>query len=332
MGIFSALSKKTEDESGGEFRSRAQEESIDAPVESASRRKSKTKNTREPIDPALPEKKRARRRLIGALAMVLCLVVGLPMIFDAEPHGNLRNIKIDIPSKDSASAVFPANQEKEIQVPELDSSVTSTTPTTAPATKDVNSASQTTATALSNKSATALDEKEVIVTPTPAVTQKVDTHKIQEAKIQEAKPHATVNELKTTESKVDAKLLAKEKEHKVEEKAKTEVKVENTRVETKKQDDATRAMAILEGKVPEEAKKTSTKIVYQVAALSSASKINELQKQIKAANINTMTQTVDTPKGEVIRLRVGPFATKEEADKARAKLIKLGFSVNAISN
>lgn len=336
MGIFSALSKKTEDEGGGEFRSRAQEESMDAPGESTSRRKSKTKNTREPIDPALPEKKRARRRLIGALAMVLSLVVGLPMIFDAEPHGNLRNIKIDIPSKDSASAVFPANQEKEVQVPESDNPVLSST---APVEKGVHSASQaavtSAATPQSNKSAAALDEKEVILGPIPATAQKVDTHKVQEAKPHEAKLHAAVNEPKLSDAKVDAKLLAKEKEHKLEEKAKAdakaEVKAEHARAETKKQEDAARALAILEGKAPEE-KKASTKIVYQVAALSSASKINELQKQIKAANINTMTQTVVTPKGEVIRLRVGPFATKEEADKARAKLIKLGLNVNAIPN
>jgi len=56
----------------------------------------------EPMDPMLPEKKRARRRLIGATALVLAAVIGLPMIFDSEPRPISQDIAIQIPPRDKA--------------------------------------------------------------------------------------------------------------------------------------------------------------------------------------------------------------------------------------
>jgi DedD protein len=59
----------------------------------------------EPMDPMLPEKKRARRRLIGATALVLAAVIGLPMIFDADPRPISQDINIQIPPRDKAPAM-----------------------------------------------------------------------------------------------------------------------------------------------------------------------------------------------------------------------------------
>ena len=59
----------------------------------------------EPMDPMLPEKKRARRRLIGATALVLAAVIGLPMIFDSEPRPISQDINIQIPPRDKAPAM-----------------------------------------------------------------------------------------------------------------------------------------------------------------------------------------------------------------------------------
>ncbi len=39
-----------------------------------------------------------------------------------------------------------------------------------------------------------------------------------------------------------------------------------------------------------------------------------------------MLQTVPTDAGVTTRVRVGPFASKEEAETARAKLAKLGLN------
>lgn len=52
-----------------------------------------------PLDPTLPEKQRARRRLVGAIALVLAAVVVLPMVLDSHPKPVTNDIAIDIPNR-----------------------------------------------------------------------------------------------------------------------------------------------------------------------------------------------------------------------------------------
>ena len=69
------------------------------------------------IDPAqdgqLELKKRARRRLVGAVALALLAVIVLPMVMDQEPRPLTQDIQIRIPSQDgvksgpSAAASIP---------------------------------------------------------------------------------------------------------------------------------------------------------------------------------------------------------------------------------
>ncbi|CAB3770321.1 SPOR domain-containing protein [Paraburkholderia humisilvae] len=51
------------------------------------------------LDPTLPEKQRARRRLVGAIALVVAAVVILPMVLDSHPKPVTDDISIDIPSR-----------------------------------------------------------------------------------------------------------------------------------------------------------------------------------------------------------------------------------------
>jgi DedD protein len=51
------------------------------------------------LDPTLPEKQRARRRLVGAIALVVAAVVVLPMVLDSHPKPVTDDISIDIPSR-----------------------------------------------------------------------------------------------------------------------------------------------------------------------------------------------------------------------------------------
>lgn len=91
MGLFSLLGKKPQDP-----------DESDVPVKP---RRSRAKaGDEEPIDPMLPEKKRARRRLIGATALVLAAIIGLPMVFDSEPKPLADDIAIQIPPRDKAPA------------------------------------------------------------------------------------------------------------------------------------------------------------------------------------------------------------------------------------
>src|SRR4051794_13842471 len=103
MGLLSFLRKnKQESRSDSTFQSRAEEDS-DA-VRSRGKRSKSGKERGRASDPVLPEKKRARRRLVGALALVLAAVIGLPMILDSEPKPLADDIAIQIPSKDKPPA------------------------------------------------------------------------------------------------------------------------------------------------------------------------------------------------------------------------------------
>ena len=110
---------------------------------------------------------------------------------------------------------------------------------------------------------------------------------------------------------------------------------------TDNKNEAARALALLEGrpapaaeKKPEATTNTSQapagSFAIQVAAFSTKEKIRDLQNQLKAAQITSYTQKIITKNGEVTRIRVGPFANKVEAEKMRAKLVKLGLNGSLI--
>jgi DedD protein len=71
--------------------------------------------------------------------------------------------------------------------------------------------------------------------------------------------------------------------------------------------------------------------VVQVAALSDAAKAKQLQKQMSGAGVKTFTETVATKSGAVTRVRAGPFATREAAEKARAQLKKAGLEGHVVA-
>ena len=61
--------------------------------------------------PASPEaseiRRRGRRRLIGAIAIAVLLVVFVPMILDSQPRGPRNPPALEIPAKDTAPALAP---------------------------------------------------------------------------------------------------------------------------------------------------------------------------------------------------------------------------------
>jgi DedD protein len=61
-------------------------------------------------DDELQLRKRARRRLVGAIVLVLLTVVFLPMALDNEPKPLSKNVDIQVPALDSAENKFPGGQ------------------------------------------------------------------------------------------------------------------------------------------------------------------------------------------------------------------------------
>ncbi|MEY2682894.1 MAG: hypothetical protein RJA09_38 [Pseudomonadota bacterium] len=71
--------------------------------------------------------------------------------------------------------------------------------------------------------------------------------------------------------------------------------------------------------------KPTTKVVVQVGAFAEADRAREVRQRLERAGLKTYTHVADTPQGKRIRVRVGPFETKAEADKAALKVKGLGL-------
>lgn len=122
----------------------------------------------------------------------------------------------------------------------------------------------------------------------------------------------------STESKADAKT---DKKQEIKSDAKDGVK------DTSK--DAAKAKALLDGK--DVSKPTdAVRSVVQVGAFADAAKAKEARSKLEQAGIKTYTQEIETKEGKRIRVRVGPFASKEEADKAAEKIRKLNLPTTVL--
>jgi DedD protein len=64
----------------------------------------------------------------------------------------------------------------------------------------------------------------------------------------------------------------------------------------------------------------------QVGAFADAGAARETRQKVEKLGLKTYTQVASTPAGDRIRVRVGPFATREEADKALAKARGAGIA------
>jgi DedD protein len=88
--------------------------------------------------------------------------------------------------------------------------------------------------------------------------------------------------------------------------------------------------ALLEGRaVPtatdKPAPSTPGRFIVQVGAFADASRAQQVRMQLERAGLKTYTHVADTPEGKRIRVRLGPFGTRAEADKAAAKAKAVGL-------
>ncbi len=164
-------------------------------------------------------KRRGRRRLVGAIALVLLAVIVLPMVFDQEPRQATPAVNIRIPREDAGAFV-----------------------------------------------------------PKPPPSLPESTGQTQPAP---GEPGAAVDGAR------------------------------------EKSSNAERARA--------EAALANVAYVVPVAALSSPQGLKDLVGKLKAAKLPHYTEPVATSSGSVTRVRVGPFASREAAERARDSLKRLGL-------
>ncbi len=72
--------------------------------------------------------------------------------------------------------------------------------------------------------------------------------------------------------------------------------------------------------------------VVMLDAFSDAKNVKQLRAKLSAAGVKSYTEPVKTSKGELTRVRAGPFASKEAAEKARAKLDAMGLKPGAVAS
>ena len=101
-------------------------------------------------------------------------------------------------------------------------------------------------------------------------------------------------------------------------------KTDNPESADKSKDDGNKARAWLEGKPPAAG---GERHVVQVGAFSDQAKVREVRRKLEQAGLITFTQTVDGKDGKsTTRVRLGPFSSRQEAEKAAAKVRKLDLS------
>lgn len=80
-----------------------------------------------------------------------------------------------------------------------------------------------------------------------------------------------------------------------------------------------------------EPKAGDARYVVQFGAFADANAAREARQKAERMGLKTYAQQVDTPQGKRIRVRLGPFADKAEADKALATLRKGGLNGNVLT-
>lgn len=88
--------------------------------------------------------------------------------------------------------------------------------------------------------------------------------------------------------------------------------------------EAARVKSLLEGK-PTEPVESAERIVVQVGAFADAARAREVRLTLERAGLKTYTHVAETAEGRRIRVRLGPFASRAEADKAAARVKALGL-------
>ncbi|HEY8049291.1 MAG TPA: SPOR domain-containing protein [Ramlibacter sp.] len=97
-------------------------------------------------------------------------------------------------------------------------------------------------------------------------------------------------------------------------------------------DDGAKALALLEGKpVASTPVEAEGRFVVQVGAFADAAKAREARLKVEHAGLKTYTQVVETKDGKRIRVRLGPFANKSDAERAAEKVKGLDLPASVLT-
>ena len=73
------------------------------------------------------------------------------------------------------------------------------------------------------------------------------------------------------------------------------------------------------------------RLVVQVGAFAEPARAREVRLKIEAAGLKTYTHVAETSEGRRTRVRLGPFSSQAEADKAAARVKALGYPARILT-
>ena len=251
-------------------------------------------------------RRRARHRLVGAAVLVLLAVIGFPLVFDTQPRPVAVDAPITIPDKDKVAPLrIPQPVPAGASLGEREEVVTSDTPA---------------APVVAPRASDKADDAQRARREEEARKRRDDEH---------AKAEAQARRDASAQAKRDAEAQAKRD---ADARAKRE---DDARA---KREAADRARALLEGRgngkpnAPAAAADgQGGRFIVQVGAFAEDTAVREARQKAERAGVRTYTQVVNTAAGPRTRVRVGPFATREEAERAAATLKKAGLAGSVLS-
>lgn len=245
-------------------------------------------------------KKRARRRLVGAVALVLLMITVLPLVLDDRSGQKTPQpeIAISIPSQDSgdfnskiipvaapAAAKPPVQMASPLDKPEGPKIVADASKSTepSPSSEVVDKAKrESVVQAAPESAAPAKLTASASSKPASEAPKKIDESKTKETKLAEAKPiEPKPAELKASETQSAAR---------------------------------------------------KGTVSVQIGVFSDAAKVKQLRAKIAEKDIQCYTENLQTANGMKIRLRCGPFPSKPEAQQALEHIKTAGFDGILVTN
>ena len=248
------------------------------------------------LDPTLPEKQRARRRLVGAVALVVAAVVILPMVLDSHPKPVTDDISIDIPSR-PAPKVAKTDEDTQAGVapdnPAPDTAAASSLAPTTVATQGQSGAAKQQSAATTSAAPAA---RPAVKPQAPAA---VAANTAPAASAKPAKPTATQSAANTP---------------------------------APSEDSANTAAAGADANSGTPASPPGSRFAVQLGAFANDANARNWATKLKAAGVPAYTEHRKQADGSTLTLlRAGPFADRAAASAAIAKVRETGLTSGANS-
>ncbi len=261
----------------------------------------------DPDDVQLQIKKKARRRLVGAVAFAGFAALVLPMVMDQEPAPPAQEVEIRIPGQDEKPfqphlAAVPVPQEAPAPAPAAEPAPAAQPQVLPPV------APQAPAAAVA-----------------PAVPPAVKTEPAPQAvaRVVETVPAGAASARPQAETRPPVKPETKP-ESKPEPKPAPKAEARPAKV-----DEAERAAAILSGKSAEPAPAAAGAAgphVILIGAFTNEANVRNIRTKLGELGIKVYTEPLDSPQGRKTRVRAGPFPSRDAAEKALEKMKRIGVS------